>query len=55
MDKYHVIAIIAAIIYQNSHDRPMDNVVDTAYDLYDRVITASPEVRRVREATRKGL
>lgn len=54
MDKSHVIAIMAAIIYQSS--KSLDNTeasVATAYGLYDRVIEQSPEVAATRKTVRE--
>ena len=56
MDKSHVIAIMAAILYgERALHESSEDTVEKAYDLYDKVITASPEVRRVREVTRERL
>ena len=42
MDKYHIIALMAAILYRGGSP---DAAAARAYELYDEVITQSPETK----------
>ena len=46
MDKHHIIAILAAILYQSSQELTMKGVVTMAYDLYEEVCDQSPHLTK---------
>ncbi len=48
MDKYHVIAIMAAVVYDVRQAGPVERSVDLAYELYASVIEQSAGAKRAR-------
>jgi len=48
MDKHHIIAILAAILFQSSQEMEIEEVVKLAYTLYDEVTEQSPHLKKKR-------